>query len=296
MVLNLILFTLIFSPVQAMDPVPRDMPVLLSADLLKNSKSTDWRAVKQKDLLYLQLKSGLVLIELSDRFAPKHQLNIKQMAENKFWDGQRISRVQDNYVVQWGGPTKDKTKTRRVSPKLDGEYYTKDLDDDLITDLGDKDVYTSDVGFLNGFPVGHYSDKTWMLHCYGALGVGRANEFDSGNGSELYVVIGHSPRHLDLNITLVGKVRHGIELLSSLPRGKGQMGFYTKDQKGMEIISVRMGTQLPRKKQKFLKVLRTDTPLFKQFIGARKYRQEEWFHYRGGRVSVCNIPLPVKVN
>ncbi len=287
--------SLFFSFVFAMDPVPRDIPALLTGDLLENSKTTDWRTIAQSDLLYLELESGLVLIELNDKFAPKHILNIKQMAENKYWDEQRISRAQDNYVVQWGSETKDKKKLRYVKGKLKGEYFSTKIDEDTITDLDDKDVYTKYVGFLDGFPVGYYGDKTWMLHCYGALGVGRGEAFDSGNGSELYVVIGHSPRHLDLNITLVGKVRYGIEHLSTLPRGQGPMGFYKDKIKGMKIKTIRMGTQLPKKNQKFLQVLRTDTPLFKQLIGARKYRQESWFHYRGGRASVCNIPLPVRL-
>ncbi len=288
------LYYFLFSFALAMDPVPKNIPALLTSDLIENSNDQDWRDVAQKDLIYLQLETGLVLIELNEAFAPKHLLNIKQLAENKYWDNQRISRVQDNYVVQWGGNSEDKTKLKNVKPKLKGEYYSTKIDDSTITSLDDKDVYTKYVGFLNGFPVGHYGNKTWMIHCYGALGVGRDEAFDSGNGAELYTVIGHSPRHLDLNITLVGRVRHGIEHLSSLPRGLGPMGFYKDKNKGMVIKSLRVGTQLPRRQQKFLQVLRTDTPLFKQLIGARKFRQESWFHYRSGRASICNIPLPVR--
>ena len=34
------------------------------------------------------------------------------------------------------------------------------------------------------------------------------------------------PRHLDKNVTLVGRVIKGMELLSSLPRGTGDLGFF----------------------------------------------------------------------
>jgi hypothetical protein len=51
------------------------------------------------------------------------------------------------------------------------------------------------------------------------VGVGRDVPADSGNGSELYAVIGQSPRNLDRNVTLVGRVIEGIELFSVLPRG-----------------------------------------------------------------------------
>src|SRR3546814_4709708 len=65
-----------------------------------------------------------------------------------------------------------------------------------------------------------------MAHCYGAVGAGRGMAADSSDGTELYVVDGQSPRQLDRNITLVGRVVDGMELLSVLPRGTGPLGFY----------------------------------------------------------------------
>jgi hypothetical protein len=35
------------------------------------------------------------------------------------------------------------------------------------------------------------------------VGVGRDLDVQSGSGAELYVVIGHAPRHLDRNVALV---------------------------------------------------------------------------------------------
>jgi peptidylprolyl isomerase len=57
------------------------------------------------------------------------------------------------------------------------------------------------------------------------VGAGRDDPPES-DGTELYAVIGHAPRQLDRNVALVGRVLQGIELLSSLPRGSGEMGFY----------------------------------------------------------------------
>ena len=64
------------------------------------------------------------------------------------------------------------------------------------------------------------------IHCCGMVGVGRNLPPDTGTGAELYTVIGHAPRHLDHNIALVGPVIEGIEHLSWLPRGTGDLGFY----------------------------------------------------------------------
>src|SRR5690606_8858092 len=97
-----------------------------------------------------------------------------------------------------------------------------------FTQLPDPDGWAAQVGFVDGFPAAQdpASGKAWMTHCYGALGAGRDAAADSSNGAELYVVIGQSPRQLDRNITLVGRVVRGMELLSALPRGPEPMGVY----------------------------------------------------------------------
>jgi peptidylprolyl isomerase len=78
--------------------------------------------------------------------------------------------------------------------------------------------------FADGFPAARdpQAGKAWLAHCYGAIGAGRDVAADSSNGTELYVVTGQSPRQLDRNITVVGRVVQGIELLSVLPRGTGR--------------------------------------------------------------------------
>ena len=75
------------------------------------------------------------------------------------------------------------------------------------------------MGFYKGFAVGQSKDQkeNWLIHCYGALGMGRANEIDSG-GTELYVVIGHAQRYLDKNVTVFGRVIYGMEHLQALKR------------------------------------------------------------------------------
>ena len=80
------------------------------------------------------------------------------------------------------------------------------------------------TGFDGDFPAGSDGKSEWLLHCYGMVGAGRDNAADSGSGVELYAVTGQSPRQLDRNITLVGRVVQGMELLSVLPRGPGRDG------------------------------------------------------------------------
>src|SRR6185369_319990 len=130
------------------------------------------------------------------------------------------------------------------------------------TRLPDPDVYASEVGFWDGFPVARdpQTQKMWLVHCYGMVGAGRDVSADSGGGTELYVVIGQAPRHLDRNVTLIGRVLQGIELLSSLPRGTAAMGFYEKPEQRTPIKAIRVASDVPKSERSQLEVLRTDTP------------------------------------
>jgi peptidylprolyl isomerase len=126
------------------------------------------------------------------------------------------------------------------------------------------------------------------------VGAGRGNEADSGSGAELYVVIGHSPRHLDRNITLVGRVLSGMERLSVLPRGTGPLGFYEDPAQYVPIESLRLAADVPESERSRIEVLRTDTATFHQLVESRRNRRESWFIVPVGHVGLCNVPIPVR--
>jgi peptidylprolyl isomerase len=120
-------------------------------------------------------------------------------------------------------------------------------------------------------------------------------EADSGGGAQLYVVIGHSPRHLDRNVTLLGRVVKGMELLSAMPRGSGALGFYEKPEQRVPIRAVRVAADVPPAERVPLEIFRTDTPAFAALIEARRNRREEWFLDPVGAIELCNVPVPVRV-
>jgi peptidylprolyl isomerase len=126
------------------------------------------------------------------------------------------------------------------------------------------------------------------------VGAGRGDTADSGGGAELYVVIGHAPRHLDKNVTLVGRVLQGIEHLSTLPRGTGPLGFYEKPSQYVPLVAVRIAADLPVAQRSALQVLRTDTPTFAAYLEARRTRREDWFIDKAGHIELCNLPTPVR--
>ncbi len=136
----------------------------------------------------------------------------------------------------------------------------------------------------------------WPIHCYGMVGVGRNLSPDTGSGAELYTVIGHAPRHLDRNIALVGRVIEGMEHLSSLPRGKGELGFYAADEvdKRTPILTVRVASDLPAGEQPQFEYLSTEGETFARYAEARANRRDPFFNVPAGGADICNIPVPVR--
>ena len=275
------------------------------ADVLTASQPGDWHTLDPDNTLYLEIAGGRVVIELAPTFAPRHTANIKTLVREHYFDGLAFLRSQDNYVVQWGDPhadarAEDKDQPRPVGKAqrtLKAEFsipLTKDLP---FTRLPDRDGYAPEAGFSGDFwaardPV---RKEAWLTHCYGAVGVGRDVDPDSGGGTELYAVIGNAPRHLDRNITVVGRVVQGMELLSVLPRGTGPLGFYQKPEQRLPIKAIRVAADVPAGERTNLEVLRTDTPTFTALVETRRNRRDEWFHVPAGYVELCNVPIPVRV-
>ena len=272
----------------------QESPPPTMASVLAAADDRDWRRLEQDRLLYLSLDHGLVVFELAPSFAPQHVANIERLAERGYWDGLAIIRSQDNYVVQWGDPSAGTPAARSLGDvqSLAPEFYAAASVD--FRSIGSTDSYAPQVGFAAGFPAASDGERRWLTHCYGMLGVGRGTERDSGSGAELYVVTGHAPRHLDRNVTLVGRAVHGVERLSSLPRGTGPLGFYESADEHVPIRRIRLGSQLPAEERLHIERLRTDTPTFAELVEARRFRREEWFIDPAGSIGVCNVPLPVR--
>src|SRR5262249_19821074 len=150
------------------------------------------------------------------------------------------------------------------------------------------DVYAPQVGFSRAFPVARdpKTGKTWLVHCYGMVGAGRDAPAGSGGGKELYVGIGHAPRHLDRNVTLLGRVVQGMELLSALPRGSGTLGFYEKPEQRTPIKTMRIAADVPAPERTAVEILRTDTPTFQAVLESRRNRHEDWFHFQAGHIEI----------
>lgn len=281
-------------------PAEKPMPYKSWTQILAESPPMDWRPLDAANTLYMELPAGRVVMELAPGYVPLHAANIKTLVKEKYFDGLAILRSQDNYVVQWGDAEEDEKKARSLGTakaSFDPEFSVAVSKDTPFNALPDKDVYAPHVGFGDGFAAARDADgkQTWLTHCYGAVGVARGNDTSGGNGSGLYVVIGHAPRHLDRNVTIVGRVVQGMELLSTLPRGAGALGFYEKPEQRTVITSIRVASDLPAAEQTRLEVLRTDSATFTAVTEARRNRKGDgWTVMPAGAIELCNVQLPVR--
>jgi peptidylprolyl isomerase len=264
------------------------------SEIVTAAPRADWREIAPEDLLVFELAGDRkVVMQLAPSFAPVHVANIRALAKAGWWDGAKIYRVQDNYVVQWGNNESEKPLPAAVVAKPPAEYHRarKGL---TIVPLGSPDAYAPAAGFAGGWPVAS-SPKAGtanLAHCYAMVGVGRDLSPDTGTGGELYAVIGHAPRHLDRNIALVGRIVSGFEAMSSLPRGTEALGFYKERSSDVPIVRARLAADLPAAERPRFEYL--TGPSFAAYLHARKNRQDDFFIRPAGGADLCNVNVPVR--
>ncbi|MFZ9395529.1 MAG: peptidylprolyl isomerase [Erythrobacter sp.] len=283
------------------------------AEIVAAAPKSHWQPIAAEDLLVMTLAPDAagnprqVVIQLMPApFSQGWVHNIRLFARAKWYDGISVNRVQDNYVTQWGDPNYDNPEASGAVKPLpqglkvmgEGEYVQRvpEAEEEQAGRFGLIDSYAEATDIKFGFPVAQVGDHWWPVHCYGMVGVGRNYSPDTGSGAELYTVIGHAPRQLDRNIALVGRVIEGIEHLTSLPRGKGELGFYAEFEKDKRtpILSVRVASDLPAEAQPRFEYLSTESESFAAYADARANRRDAFFIHPVGGADICNVPVPVR--
>ena len=275
-------------------------PLLTTAEIVSSAPAGAWRPVAPENLLLVETAKGTLTIELAPGFAPAHVAAIRALVRSGAFTGGAVVRVQDNYVVQFttaaaaangagSGPPS-------AAPELPPEYEVPGARVPF-TPLPYRDAYAAKTGFSDGWPVARDAGPTgaaWLVHCYGMIGVARDNPPSTGDGSELYAVIGHAPRHLDRNLAVAGRVIDGIAPFAALPRGTEALGFYKTDAEKLVVTGARIAADLPPASRPAFEVMRTDSPTFAALVAARANPREPFFAHPAGAVDVCNVKIPTR--
>ena len=288
--------TLLALPFAALIAAAPPAKPLTPADVVAAAPAAAWRTINPDDLLVIDLKNGgRVVIQLAPVFAPVHVANIRALARAQWWDGGAVYRLQDNYVAQWGHNETEKPFPQGVVAKPPAEY-TRRLRGLSVRPLGYPDPYAPAAGFAHGWPIAYSAKAGWanLAHCYGSVGVARGLAPDTGTGAELYAVIGHGPRQLDRNIALVGRVVDGIDRLSSLPRGTGELGFYKERREDAPIAAIRLASQIAPAERPSFQYMDTRSATFAAYLRVRANRKDAFYERPAGGVDLCNAPVPVR--
>ena len=132
------------------------------------------------NLLYMQLKDGMVVIRLRPDLAPKHVAQIKALVKRGFYDGIVFHRVIDGFMAQTGDPTG--------------------------TGMGGSDLPNIPAEF----------SRTPFKR--GTVGMARSQSPDSAN-SQFFICFAPAP-FLDGQYTVWGEVISGMDHVDKIKRGE----------------------------------------------------------------------------
>lgn len=279
---------------EAQIPPPPPGNTLTPAEILAASPASDWRPLDPNNTLYMEFPDGRVIIEMAESFSPRHVANVRALASEGYFLGGAVTRVQDNFVAQWAQAADPPRRPIRGREQLEAEFTQPRASIQEFTALPDPDTFAPEVGFSNGFAAARDNDQVWLTHCYGVVGVGREVGPDTGGGTELYAIIGQAPRHLDRNLTVLGRVVQGIELLSALPRGGAEMSFYESPDQYARFSNMALAANVPEAERTPLEVLRTDSETWDKLVNHRRWRKDDFYQVPAGRIGVCNLSAPVR--
>lgn len=277
--------------------VPPPPPPMSVKQVLDAAGPSFFKRIADEDILVIDLADKRrIVMQLAPRFAPVHVANIRAFARGGWWDGATIYRVQDGFVVQWGRNEDGRKYPPGVTDKPPAEYELA-LPRGEVVPLGYRDAYADLPGFVDGWPVA-YDTATGtgaLPHCYAMVGAGRDLAPDTGAGGELYAIIGHSPRGLDRNLAVVGRIVDGFAAMTALPRGTGDgLGMYTDKKMEVPIARVRLASDMPAAERPAYEAMDTRHALFPAYIRARANRKDEFYQTPAGAVDLCGAGVRVR--
>lgn len=289
----LVLLLALAAPTAGAAPVPAPEPAAAPAPAPHDALPEDWRPIADDDILVMTLAGErTVVIRLAPALAPRHVDNVRRLAAAKWWDGESVYRVQENWVAQWGDATERKPLPTGVATQVAPEFEIGRFAPALRMTRADTHSAVSGIT-ADGWPVaGDGQGRGWLTHCYGMVGVARDEAPTSGTGAELFTPIGQSARRLDRNYAVVGRVIEGMQHLSALPRSMAAMGIHADPAQRTRITRAVLASALPAGERPRFAYRAADNPRFEAMVRRRETPPAPTIG--SGGIDVCEVPLEVK--
>lgn len=299
--------------------LPTLMLALVASPSVNAQQDLVWNPLPADRAVYLELEEGTVVIELNPEFAPEMVEHLKVLMEDQYYRGRSFYRVIDGFMAQAGADpdTPENPDNPVVKAEFEIDWPVKPDDKDEEEDNADgesgqeseqeewtempwtpvqeNDLFAPYTGFVNGFAVGRdqkKAGKAWLLHCPGSVALARSIEPDSGF-ADFYIVMGQSPRYLDRNMTVFGRVVWGMDVVQRIKRGPTlENGMIVADLDRTWIKRMRLASTLEPKQRLNIWIADTNDKSFVKMLKQRRDRKQKFFHYQPPKVlDICQVPV-----
>ena len=250
--------------------------------------TADWRSPDPNDVLVIDTNKGRILVEMLPEVAPKHVAQVRALAHEGFYDGQRFFRVIDKFMDQTGDP-QNNGQGGSAKPNLPAEFTFRRGADLPFVMAADQTV--AEIGFIKSLPVMSQSmmlaamtrDQkvtAWGLYCQGVMGMARDSTPDSGNSQ--FFLMRYPYPSLDKNYTAWGRVIAGLEVVRDIKVGEP----VADPQDRMD--HVRLLADIPEASRPKIRVIDPTGPWFRaEIVRVRAAK--------GADFTACDIDIPSEV-
>jgi peptidylprolyl isomerase len=248
----------------------------------------DWRTPDPANVLVIDTNKGRIVVEMIPEVAPLHVAQVRVLAHENFYDGQRFFRVIDKFMDQTGDP-QNNGQGGSSKPNIPAEFTFRRGSDLPFVMAADQTV--AEIGFLKSLPVESQSMQLaamtkdqkvtgWGLYCQGVMGMARDENPDSGN-SQFFLMRYPFPS-LERKYTAWGRVISGLDVVRAIKVGEP----VEDPQDRME--RVRLLADLPEATRPKVRVIDPKGPWFKGEIDRVRAA-------KGADFTACDVEIPVEV-
>ena len=250
--------------------------------------AADWRTPDPNNVLVIDTNQGRIVVEMLPEIAPKHVEQIRALAHENFYDGQRFFRVIDKFMAQTGDP-QNNGQGGSSKPNIPAEFTFRRGSDLPFVMAADQTV--AEIGFIKSMPVMSQSMSlaamtkdqkvtAWGLYCQGVAGMARDDNPDSGNSQ--FFLMRYPYPSLEKRYTAWGRVIAGEDVVKSIKTGE------PVEQPQDRMDKVRLLADIPEGGRPKIRVVDTKSAWFKAQIDRVRAA-------KGADFTACDVDVPAEV-
>jgi peptidylprolyl isomerase len=264
-------------------------PAAAAAGRPMGPTAADWRTPDPNNVLVIDTNKGRIVVEMIPEIAPQHVARMRELAHEKFFDGQKFFRVVENFMDQTGDPQNTGTGGSD-KPNVPAEFTFRRGAETPFVLAADQAV--AEVGFIKSLPVMSQSMmlaamtkdqkvSAWALYCPGVAGAARDSNEDSAN-SQFFLMRAGYPS-LEKRYTAWGRVIAGQDVVRAIKVGEPV-------QPPMDYMErVRLLADLPEAERPKVRVIDPKGGWFKNELERKR-------SIKGADFSACDVDIPAEVN